>query len=75
MTRALIPGGVTPQSRFPVGLGRCGEKESPGSVSSWLEAGAQEFMRTGILLWPTLLPWSMQREFMRTRKGGRICVY
>ena len=30
LTRALIPGGVTPQSRFPVRTERCGEKESPG---------------------------------------------
>ena len=69
LTRALIPGGVTPQSRFSgPDWGRCGENESPGSVSSWLEASTRN---TWILLWPTLLPWSMQREFMRTRERDR----
>ena len=42
--------------------------------SSWLEASTRNIW---ILLWLTLLHWSMQREFMRTREkgSGEICVY
>lgn len=48
-------------------------KREPWERFQLVEASTRN---TWILLWPTLLPWSMQREFMRTRERiGRICVY